>query len=78
MTDFLEIKTLIDAEVEPLNWSKSFCKEYIIAKYGKISRRVMTDEQLQDFLATLKSVKTPVKTARGRSRRLRREQILKE
>ena len=48
--DFWRIKHQIDDEIARLGWSKQKCTALIIKRYGKISRLVMTDEQLIDLL----------------------------
>lgn len=57
--DFWTIKHQIDDEAKRLNWSKLYCKQFIICNYGCRSRLHMTDAQLLQLLDELKSIPTP-------------------
>ncbi len=50
-----EIIEGIDKEMERLGWDRQFGQRYIMEKYGKKSRQVLSDRQLLEFLAHLKS-----------------------
>ena len=70
--DFWQIKHQIDDEVKRLGWSTDYCKEYIQKHYGKRSRLVMSDSELTQFLAKLRSTPVVKKTSKARARRNRR------
>ncbi|MGK7885897.1 MAG: phage/plasmid primase, P4 family [Crocosphaera sp.] len=50
-----EIIEDIDQQMERLGWDRQFGQQYIHEKYGKKSRQVLSDRQLLEFLAHLKS-----------------------
>ena len=54
LIDFWSLKHQIDDEIARLGWSKRHCTAYIVKRYGKISRLVMTDDQLIDLLEALR------------------------
>lgn len=60
--DFWEFLDLLDREAERIGWSSSRFKKYVFRKYGKKSRRLMTDEQLWELYDDLKSLPTKKKT----------------
>ena len=70
--NFWQIKHQIDDEVERLGWSTEFCKEYIETRYNRRSRLVMSDDQLIQFLAKLRSTPTTKGRSRASARRSRR------
>lgn len=71
--NFWQIKHQIDDEVKRLGWSVDYCKEYIQKHYGKRSRLVMSDSELTQLLAKLRTIKTSGNTNKvSRKRKLRR------
>lgn len=60
--EFWQVKQETDDIVKRLGWSKEYCQKYILAHYGKRSRRVMTDEQLGHLLFTLRKMKPKQRT----------------
>lgn len=76
--DFWGTKHAIDDEVARLGWSKEKCIVYIKQRYHVRSRLAMSDEQLINLLAYLKSLPTAVTSTQGlksRSKRRRRKHI---
>jgi virulence-associated protein VapD len=54
--DFLEeIISKTDIELKRLGWTNEQGRNYLLQIYGKRSRRLLTDEELLDFLNRLKS-----------------------
>ncbi len=47
------------AELKQLDWSTQEGRNYLKQKYGKTSRQQLTDDELLEFLAHLKSQPTP-------------------
>ena len=62
MINFWQIKHQIDDEVKRLEWSTDYCKEYIKKHYGKRSRLVMSDIELTQFLAKLRTISSSENT----------------
>lgn len=50
-----EVIQAIDFEMERLGWDKQRGQKYILDKYGKKSRQVLSDRQLLEFLGHLKA-----------------------
>ena len=61
--DFFELLELLDKEAERTGWTLSKFKKYVLRKYGKKSRYLMTDEQLWELYDYLKSLPTKKKIA---------------
>ena len=77
MIDFWKVKHQIDDEVARLEWSTDQCIDYIKTHYNKSSRLRMTDEQLTQLLAKLRSLTTSkVKTKASNRRSNRRSRRL--
>jgi hypothetical protein len=54
--DVLKIRYLIDLEIRRLGWKISESREYLQTHWGKRSRLHLTDNQLLDLLARLRSL----------------------
>jgi len=54
-TDYEDVIAAIDREMARLKWTKEQGRDYLIEKYNKRSRQLLTDEELLDFLSHLKS-----------------------
>lgn len=54
-TDYEDVIAAIDREMARLKWIKEQGRDYLIEKYNKRSRQLLTDEELLDFLSHLKS-----------------------
>ena len=77
MIDFWKVKHQIDDEVVRLGWSTDQCKQYIHEHYNKRSRLVMSDPELTQLLAKLRSLTTSkVKTKASNRRSKRRSRRL--
>lgn len=76
--DFWAIKHAIDDEVKRVGWVREECKYVIRKRYKKLSRLVMSDEQLLDLLAYLRSLPDkvkPVPTDKSKRRKAKRKRI---
>ncbi len=51
---FPELIRLTNIELKRLNWSVEKAREYTLRTYGKRSRQVLSDEELIEFLESLK------------------------
>ncbi len=54
-TDYEDVIAAIDREMARKPWTKEQGRDYLIEKYNKRSRQLLTDEELLDFLSHLKS-----------------------
>ncbi len=54
-TDYEDVIAAIDREMARLKWTKEQGQDYLIEKYNKRSRQLLTDGELLDFLSHLKS-----------------------
>lgn len=54
--DFSSLIEQTSAELKRLGWSSQQGKEYLIQTYGKRSRQLLTDGELQDFLNRLRAM----------------------
>lgn len=68
--DFWRLKHRIDDEVARLGWSNNRCRAFIINRYGKINRLVMTDDELIDLLETLQRLSSREQDEAVRLKRL--------
>jgi hypothetical protein len=57
--DFSDVMARIDVEIKRLGWTKQQGKEYLLGKYGKRSRQLLTDGELLEFLNYLQGLPTP-------------------
>jgi hypothetical protein len=53
--DFSEVLAQTNIEIRRLQWTQEQGRKFLLERYGKRSRQVLTDEELLDFLAYLKS-----------------------
>ncbi|MEM9538499.1 MAG: hypothetical protein AAGA60_03195 [Cyanobacteria bacterium P01_E01_bin.42] len=53
--DFSDILAQTNIEIKRLQWTQSQGREFLVERYGKRSRQVLTDDELLDFLEYLKS-----------------------
>lgn len=53
--DFSEVLAQTNIEIRRLQWTQAQGRDFLIERYGKRSRQVLSDEELLDFLAYLKS-----------------------
>ena len=56
--DFFEFLQIIDSEAKRIGWSIDGLKHYVMQKYGKKSRYLMSDEQLWELYRYLHSLPT--------------------
>ena len=61
LTRFSELMGIIDLELERLDWKIKQAQKYIKETYGQISRHLLSNEQLQDFIDRLKAMPSPFK-----------------
>ncbi len=54
--EFVDIINQTNVELRRLGWNAQKGKEYLLATYGKRSRQLLSDEELLDFLAYLKTL----------------------
>jgi hypothetical protein len=54
--DVSDIIAQTTVEVKRLGWTNERGKDYLLQTYGKRSRQLLTDEELQDFLKRLKTM----------------------
>ncbi len=52
--DFFEFLAMIDSEATRIGWTTNDLKRYVLSKYGKKSRYLMTDEQLWELYEYLR------------------------
>ena len=52
--DFFEFLAMIDSEASRIGWSTNDLKRYVLSKYGKKSRYLMTDGQLWELYEYLR------------------------
>ena len=52
--DFFEFLAMIDSEATRIGWSTNDLKHYVLSKYGKKSRSLMTDKQLWELYEYLR------------------------
>ena len=52
--DFFEFLAMIDSEASRIGWTTNDLKRYVLSKYGKKSRYLMTDEQLWELYEYLR------------------------
>ena len=57
--DFSDIIARTNVELKRLGWNTQQGKDYLLQTYGKRSRQLLTDDELQDFLFHLESLPTP-------------------
>lgn len=53
--DFSDVLAQTNIEIKRLQWTQNQGREFLLERYGKRSRQVLTDEELLDFLEYLKS-----------------------
>ncbi|MEA5471628.1 hypothetical protein [Spirulina sp. 06S082] len=53
--DFSDVLSQTNIEIRRLQWTQAQGRDFLIERYGKRSRQVLSDEELLDFLAYLKS-----------------------
>ncbi|MGK7928863.1 MAG: hypothetical protein AB4290_27110 [Spirulina sp.] len=53
--DFSEVLAQTNIEIRRLQWTQEQGRKFLLERYGKRSRQVLTDEELLDFLEYLKS-----------------------
>lgn len=56
--DFSSVIAKTNTELKRLNWSTQQGREYLMSKYGKRSRQLLSDEELLDFLHYLEAQPT--------------------
>lgn len=56
--DFSDIIARTNVELKRLGWTTQQGKDYLLQTYGKRSRQLLTDDELQDFLHHLESLPT--------------------
>lgn len=54
-----ELMTKTNVEIKRLGWTNEQGRDFLIATYGKRSRTILSDEELNDFLEYLQSQPTP-------------------
>ncbi|MEH2280650.1 MAG: hypothetical protein V7K90_04795 [Nostoc sp.] len=54
-----DLMTKIDAEIQRLGWAIPEAREHLIKCYGKRSRLMLTEEELDNFLLYLQLTDTP-------------------
>ncbi|MEH2224399.1 hypothetical protein [Nostoc sp.] len=54
------LMTKIDAEMQRLDWTVEQGREHLVKYYGKRSRLLLTEEELDNFLLYLQLCDTPV------------------
>ncbi len=63
--DFFEFLKIIDSEAKRIGWTIDGLKHYVMQKYGKKSRYLLSDEQLWELYRYLHSLPDkPVKTTK--------------
>ncbi|MBP0020880.1 MAG: hypothetical protein J7647_25390 [Cyanobacteria bacterium SBLK] len=53
--DFSDVLAQTNIEIKRLQWTQNQGREFLLERYGKRSRQVLTDDELLDFLEYLKS-----------------------
>ncbi|MGB7441809.1 MAG: DUF5906 domain-containing protein [Coleofasciculaceae cyanobacterium] len=57
---YVELMRGSDLEIKRLGWSVAQAKEVTIKRYGKESRQLMSNQELEDFVEWLRGIPTPV------------------